>query len=44
LVGKIDKLCETVDSLKDDRKWLTRLVIGWVVLTILGIIVVVIAK
>lgn len=40
LVGKIDKLCETVDSLKHDRKWITRLVIGWVVLTILGMIVV----
>jgi hypothetical protein len=26
-VGKIDKLCETVENLKDDRKWVTRLVI-----------------
>jgi hypothetical protein len=44
LVGKVVKLCETVESLKDDRKWLVSLVLGWVVMTILGMIAVVAVK
>jgi hypothetical protein len=43
-MGMYHKLCETVDSLKDDRKWLARIVVGWVIMTLLGVIVVVIAK
>jgi hypothetical protein len=43
-VGKIDRLCDAVESLKDDRKWVMRLVLGWVVLTLLGMIVVMAVK
>jgi len=44
LVGKIDKLVETVESLKDDRKWLVRIIIGWVIMTLLGVIGIMITK
>ena len=38
LVGKIDKLMETVEGLKNDRVWVTRLIIGGVIVTLLGVI------
>lgn len=44
LVGKIDKLVEAVEGLKDDRKWLTRLIVGWVVMTLLGVIGIMMTK
>jgi hypothetical protein len=43
LVGKIDKLVDTVDGLKNDRKLLTRLAVGWVIMALLEIVVVVTA-
>jgi hypothetical protein len=39
IVGKIDKMTEAIESLKDDRKWVTRLIIGWVIVTLLGLFV-----
>ena len=44
LVVKIDKMAEVIngmmtdiDSLKDYRKWIVRLMIGWVIMTLQGI-------
>jgi len=40
LIATIDRLSKTVECWNDDRKWITRLVIGWVITTILGLVVI----
>lgn len=40
LIATIDRLSKTVECWNDDRKWITRLIIGWVVTTILGLVVI----
>lgn len=36
--GEYNALKDEVESLKDDKKWLTRLILGFIVLALLGLI------
>jgi len=44
MVGKIDAIARSVDSLNSDRKWVARLIIEWVMMTLFGIIMIMMAQ
>jgi len=44
MVGKIDAIAKNVESLNSDRKWVTRLIVGGVIMTLLGIIAIMMTK